>query len=511
MKSYIQDIEEMSDSREMLEAKPYSFMIGFIYLLIVLFTISFTWAYFGEIEDYVKANGVVRPGDPISTITNSLAGRVDQSYIEEGKQVKKGDVLYTLERENLLLERDEKAHIVAGLEKEKDGLTKLKQSIITGKNMFSLDKTDEVDNYNRFEKYIMDKKISVEVMNNNKSDQLLLKAEAESSKKMVQVNLKEGKELLKQQKKLLQSVEQNKNLMQDIRSQYGRRYEDYELGMKKLKMIYEQKKTVCIKKSELYAAGGVCRKEAEEAKNQEYTAKLEMDKFRNEFVISVHNELKKNEHNIDQLSSSLVKWNKDLQVSTGKTYSTEILRDKIRLDMLVQTDEVLSVNQIALDKAKSDLKTIQLRLKEATIISPIEGVINLHGEVNRGDLLQSGVEVASVVPGASLAYKVHLHVSNKDISSIKEGQQIRFHFLALPYQQYGELQGVIRKIGTDARVEKETGASYYKVEATVEKKELASDKGIKEKIKTGMLCEAQVITKSTKILWWLFEKMNLMS
>ena len=161
MKTYIQDIKDMSDSREMLESKPHFFMTWFVYILLAIIGVALIWAYFGEIEDYVKANGAVRPGDRISTIRNAISGRVDTVNIEEGMRVKKGDVLYTIDTNGILLDKDEKAKIVSRLEKEKENLFKFKKSIQEEKNLFDLNNADEVDYFNRFQKYMTDRKTNV--------------------------------------------------------------------------------------------------------------------------------------------------------------------------------------------------------------------------------------------------------------------------------------------------------------------------------------------------------------
>ncbi|MHB8072849.1 HlyD family efflux transporter periplasmic adaptor subunit [Desulfosporosinus fructosivorans] len=150
-----------------------------------------------------------------------------------------------------------------------------------------------------------------------------------------------------------------------------------------------------------------------------------------------------------------------------------------------------------------------MNIKEATVTSPIDGIVNLYTEINHGDLLQSGKEIAAIVPDTGSENRIQLIVSNKDIANIKEGQKIKYHFTALPYREYGELEGTVTKVGTDARVEKESGVSYYMAEATVENKELESYKGVKAQIKVGMACEAQVVTKSKKIIRWLLEKIDL--
>ena len=57
MKTYIQDLKDITDSREMLESKPHFFLAWFAYILIGILVVALIWSYFGQIEDYVKAVG----------------------------------------------------------------------------------------------------------------------------------------------------------------------------------------------------------------------------------------------------------------------------------------------------------------------------------------------------------------------------------------------------------------------------------------------------------------------
>ncbi len=509
MKTYIQDIKDMSDSREMLEAKPHFFMAVFVYILLAIIGVALIWAYFGEIEDYAKANGAVRPGDRISTIRNSVSGRVDKVNIEEGMRVKKGDILYTIEINGILIDKDEKAKIVSRLEKENENLLKFKQSIQEEKNLFDSGNADEVDYFNRFQKYLTDRIINIQQMDNSKLDFIQLKGDAEASKKMAEIKLENSKEVLKNQETLLASVEENKNLLQQGNTEYQRKYEDFVFNITRLNSLYDQKSDAYERLKKLYDAGGAARQELDDAKNQMDLTKLDADKFKNEFVMNLQTSIKQSEQSIEELSASIKKWKASLDAYSNMSHNTELALEKLRLDTLVQIEDGLSANRTNLDKAKSELKNLELNLKEATVTSPIEGIVNLYTEINRGDLLQTGIDIAAIVPDTSTEYKIQMMVSNKDIASIKEGQKIKYHFLALPYREYGEVEGIVKKIGTDARVDKESGTSYYMVEATLEKTELESYKGVKDQIKVGMVCEAQVVTKSRKILWWLLEKINL--
>src|SRR5690554_1683684 len=156
MKTYIQDLKDITDSREMLESKPHFFLAWFAYILIGILVVALIWSYFGQIEDYVKAVGTVRPGEKISTIRNMVTGRVDEVYFEQGMKVKEGDVLYTIEIDGLIAEKEQLERKVSRLEIENSNLLKIKKSILENKNLFDNENIDEIDFYNRYRKYDTD-------------------------------------------------------------------------------------------------------------------------------------------------------------------------------------------------------------------------------------------------------------------------------------------------------------------------------------------------------------------
>lgn len=123
--------------------------------------------------------------------------------------------------------------------------------------------------------------------------------------------------------------------------------------------------------------------------------------------------------------------------------------------------------------------------------------------------MQGALEIATIVPDVSTEYKVQLMVPNESIAEVDMGQKIKYHFHALPFTEYGEVEGIVQKISNDSRIDSETGISYYVVEATLEDTKMESYKGDIKEIKAGMVCDAQIVTKSRSILRWLLEKINL--
>ncbi|HEX2927332.1 MAG TPA: HlyD family efflux transporter periplasmic adaptor subunit [Ruminiclostridium sp.] len=486
MRAYIQDISEITDSRELLESKPQPVIGIFIYALVLLLVIAITWSYFGEIDIAVKAKGVVRPNQKISSIRNKIAGKVESALLEEGAYVKKGDILFTVEHTVLDLQKQALSTEYDKSTRELKSLEKFKQSILEGENLFSsLD--SEKEYYNRFEKY----KTDLEVQ----SRQVELDATALSyaEKELAGLNI------------LKQSVLKNENLFTEEDSTYSNQYVDYILNLKNRKETLNQKKQLVKSSEELAGTGAISSQELENVKEELTAAEINLQKYQNEFMLNINTKMDDCREKLNQLRINL-------KTSSNGTYipfPNELTIGKYKMDAIVQAEADIKALGANLDKLKNDLDTTNANIKDCTVLSPIDGYINISSEVNTGDLLQSGMEVATIVPETSSAYKVQLYVSNADIASLKRGQKIKYQFLALPYREYGELTGYVENLGTDARVDQSGGTSYYTAEASVENKQLYSYKGVVAQIKVGMECEAQVVTKTKKVLYYLLEKINL--
>lgn len=105
MSNIIIDIDELTDSREVMDSKPRSFTIIFIYIIIFLLLAFLIWAYFGKFETVTKINGVVRPDKEVSIISSKNTGKIQDINIKEGKKVKAGDVLFTIEHKDLNIQK----------------------------------------------------------------------------------------------------------------------------------------------------------------------------------------------------------------------------------------------------------------------------------------------------------------------------------------------------------------------------------------------------------------------
>ncbi|MFW6309373.1 MAG: hypothetical protein ACOC1S_05085, partial [bacterium] len=154
MKEKIIEFSNLSDSREMLEAKTPNFISFFILLILAIFLVAFIWMWAGEIDIIVKSTGIVRPGQTVSTVYSSQGGIIEEINYYPGKKVNKGEKLFTVDISSLETKRDNIINWIEETKQEKSNLKKLKESIEREENLFSNNLTEErLLYYNRYQTY----------------------------------------------------------------------------------------------------------------------------------------------------------------------------------------------------------------------------------------------------------------------------------------------------------------------------------------------------------------------
>lgn len=328
MKIVIRSLDEITDSRELLEARPHKFTSTFAYILIAIFIAALLWAYFGKIDVAVNANGILKSDEKTASVVNEVEGKVNSISFKEGQKVRKGDVLYTLDCKDFIIEKNNYEEQLKTLQLEISNINKLINSVVENKSYFDGNVQDE--------------------------------------------------------KEYLQYTTTVENLL-SLQKQYEEKQEELEKAVEKL----------------------------------------------------------------------------------------------------------------------------QADIDESTVKAPIDGIVSVKKDIDIDEVIKNGEEVLMLIPENEAQYKVQLYVPEKEIAAMKPGETIKYHFQALPYKEYGELTGKITDVSADSSVDEKSGTSYYLVEATIGNRPLVSYKGEKGELKLGMTCEAQVITKQKKIIFYLLEKINL--
>ena len=139
MRGEIIEFKDLTDSRELLEAKPPRFFIYFTYLLFVIIVITLIWAHFGRIDTYLRVQGLIRPEEQISVVVNPMSGILETVYIENGAKVSAGDILYVLEFDNIDFILEYYGIRVQEVNDEIRNLQRYRESVIMQENLFTPD------------------------------------------------------------------------------------------------------------------------------------------------------------------------------------------------------------------------------------------------------------------------------------------------------------------------------------------------------------------------------------
>ena len=517
----ILNISEMSDSREVLVERPHKFVSIFAYILITFLAVALIWAIVGEIDVYVSATGEVRPNDTISTIRSTVNGRVAETGIEDGMIVSKGDVLFTVDVQDHFDTLEIMERQYSTISNEIENLMLLRESVMLGENLFNPRDASQSDYYFRYQKYVADIDAALEQMANTNLDLERFHADALSTRNNASNIRNRTNSELSALQLLLTSIERGENLVPYTNAEQHRRYLDYSMNIERFESMISQQRAKLESLEESYATQGeveeseleesegetkVSESDINEARSELESTIAHRDIFKNDAQISILQSINGLERNVTELNATVLSADSMLGLSDSG-FSEELLQERYMLDMLVSISDTLFSLQNNRDTLQLDIGSLRLAIDEARIIAPIDGIVSMFGEMNVGDFIQAGMDIATILPMSDGEHRVILYVSNADIADIEVGQKINFRFAALPFADYGEMPGRVIRISTDAR-NSEDGQSFFVVEAEMDRGSLHDRSGIEAAIRVGMVCDARVITNTQKIIFWVLERLN---
>lgn len=163
-------------------------------------------------------------------------------------------------------------------------------------------------------------------------------------------------------------------------------------------------------------------------------------------------------------------------------------------------DTLEQQNRIA--RLQTDIDAAEKMLRHTTITSPASGIITTIGVRGAGEVLQQGQTVATIAPG-DVPLVIEALLPNKDVAFIEEGLPAKLKFDALPFQDYGIVDGTVIAVSPDAVTDKDHN-SYYKVTIAPSKTHIAAkEKGVT--LRPGLSVRAEIVTEQRTILSLLFE------
>ncbi len=169
-----------------------------------------------------------------------------------------------------------------------------------------------------------------------------------------------------------------------------------------------------------------------------------------------------------------------------------------------------------LDQDLEELNQLDKELTLTKITATDSGRIFQLSLRNSGQTIQSGQEIAQIIPQNS-QLEMKAIVSPEDISKLEVGQKVQMRVSACPYPDYGTLQGTVSQIAGDTNKQQQQADSSSQVETSTAFYEVlitpnSNVFGTTEKqcsLQVGMESRADIISREETLLQFIVRKTRL--
>ncbi|MDR1558756.1 MAG: HlyD family efflux transporter periplasmic adaptor subunit [Clostridiales bacterium] len=515
MKGTLIDIKDLSDSKELLLMKPNRLAAIFTCIITALVAAAVTWMAFSNIDVYVNAGGLVRTNESASVVRVMSGGKILSVNVSDGQYVYKGDTLLGFDCQTLYIQRDTNNKDIASLETDIEMLNLYRDSIDALENRLEGIDTDKGRAYSlKVQSFLLERDTALTQVSESEKDVDLQKKSAELKLK----NARDSLTRLQSEDVWLQlyrlSVENGQDMISmengddTFKSNYASMYQKYAVGLDALNQDKSLAEEDLAKITVLYEIGEAALKETQDAQNVVNAAESKIKSYRQAELSAADAQIAAMAVNIDDAEKTIRAYEQELSLFSKTKTSPLMQVEQARITLLSQIDGEIQRAMDSIDSLLANNAALDAQINDSQVTAPIEGTFTQNIEMSEGGVIASGTEVGAITPPDSDSFKVSLQVSNKDIAGVKLDQPVKFKFLALPYQEYGMVDGFVSQISADSRVNSQTGESFYIVEAVLENKPIKSYRGDDENIMVGMAVEARLISDHKTILRWLLEKMN---
>lgn len=111
--------------------------------------------------------------------------------------------------------------------------------------------------------------------------------------------------------------------------------------------------------------------------------------------------------------------------------------------------------QSSISDIKMNLQIAIEKVDSTSIKAPCSGIINMISNVNIGDYLQGGVQIASILSDGESKFNVEAYIANQSFGEISEGKDVVIELASLPGNEYGYINSKLENISVDAKVNQE--------------------------------------------------------
>ena len=549
MKPIIINMNEVTDSVEMYNSKPNRAIPITIFTLAFMLVATIIWMFLYRIEIVVKNDGIFKRNEAVMDIPVMVSGTISDIKVENGAKVSAGDVLFTIENEELTDKLDKYEKELSEVNERIDALKTYEGLINTYASEFPKEYANKYKE--EFENRLNLLLTKVQAGQNGAENQIAILSESVSvAKRSVEDNesrigkLEVLKECLRNgsteypggdsyYQGILNSYHSSFNLMvlqydnqiadcNRQKDEYDRLVRDYEGKIAALNAS-----SVAHTSSEggettapaaVDNSAGLYTSSLESAKKQRDAAGRRAAELASEKVSALNNlntqQVNSVEVQIEELkgaktSLSMNLANSKVQLNTARNSFNNDEKEVLYLsEKNALAGEILQYEEKkkSLENTLDELKAVA---KKREIKAASSGVFYSKQEISLGMAVGEGTSLGVIYPEEETIYHAELYIKNSDIAKVSEGQTVKFDIAALPSEDYGYFEGVVDSISKDVTVNPQTGQAYYIVKVSCKDMNVDCKEDKESVIMNGMACRGRIVIGEKTLGKYLLEKIDL--
>lgn len=238
MKGIVIDLKDLSDSREMMESEESPKIRWFIYILLAVIITAIVFSCVFKIDEYSRINGEIKTQDAASSVISLNNCKLKQILVDEGQQVKAGDVLFVLDSEYAENQKKILEDKLNTYSSDLENTELLKKSIEENKNLFK-NTSEDSKFYYRYEQYKNGTLLTAQEIDNTVLTDGLSKEDKENSLVSTKNALEEKQTQLNKYNNLISCI-RNDTAYSGENDDVSTTYNEYDTSWQKAYLLSEQ-------------------------------------------------------------------------------------------------------------------------------------------------------------------------------------------------------------------------------------------------------------------------------
>lgn len=421
------------------------------------------WAYFAEIEEAIPALGKLEPQGAVQPVQAPVGGVVEKVHVKEGQRVKRGEVLVTFDQTAAKAQQKSQTEIRESLIAENDFYRAQMQGLVVDTPIEDFRFASLAASRNS---YVAENRLFNAQLNGGGNLTAAQQARLQTSQA-------ELNSLLTANRLEVQQLERELSRVR-VQLQGAREQLKTEIGLvNRIKPLVDDGAIAEVQ---------LIQQQQRVDESQTNLNALQEDEKRLKAAIA----------QAQVQTQSTVLDNRD------QLYTSIATNEQRIADIDSQLTKAIVENEKQIADIDSELEQLKQTLSYQALQAPKGGVIFDLQLVGPGAVTSSTEPIMQIVPADNLMAEVF--VSNQDIGFIKEDMEVDVRIDAYSYSEFGDIDGKIIRIGSDALPPDEV-YNFYRFPVTIELADQTLDVDDRSfPLQSGMSVNANIKTRKRRII-----------